>query len=40
VAKDLNLVVVFTGSIGFPERNAKDIQRLLQDVIVPDIKMN
>lgn len=40
VARDLNLVVIFTGSIGFPERNAKNIRLLLKDVILPGIKMN
>jgi len=40
VARDLNLVVIFTGNIGFPERNAKDIQLLLKDVILPSINTN
>jgi hypothetical protein len=34
------LVVIFTGNIGFPERNAKDIQLLLKDVILPSINTN
>jgi hypothetical protein len=38
VARDLNLVVIFTGSTGFPERNAKDIRLLLKDVILPGIR--
>ena len=38
VARDLNLVVIFTGSIAFPERNARDIRLLLKDVILPGIK--
>ncbi len=38
VARDLDLVVVFTGNIGFPDRNAKDIRSLLKDVILPMVK--
>lgn len=38
VVRDLNLVVVFTGNIGKPERNANDIRQLLRDVILPNIQ--
>ena len=37
VARDLNLVVIFTGSISFPELNASDILLLLKDVIMPNV---
>ena len=37
VARDLDLVVIFTGSIGTPERNAQDIRLLLKDVVMPSI---
>ncbi|MBU6237313.1 MAG: beta-lactamase family protein [Planctomycetes bacterium] len=36
VARDRDLVVVFTGNIGFPERNAKDVRQLLKEVIFPN----
>ncbi len=38
VVRDLNLVVVFTGNIGNPERNANDIRLLVRDVILPNIQ--